>query len=210
MTFEKVKNRWFELTSYFFTDETADLLWQQLEALYSEPQRAYHNLEHITDCFNKLDEAADLVHNRLPLELAIFYHDVVYDPKASGGKNEQDSAIFADTALSRAGLPNSEIAVVQHLILDTQHRDISQSADGRLLVDIDLTILGADEDRFQRYEKEIRAEYSWVEEESYRAGRSAIMQGFLDREKIYQTGYFYEKYEATARKNLQGLIASLA
>ncbi|MFT5195466.1 MAG: putative metal-dependent HD superfamily phosphohydrolase [Cellvibrionaceae bacterium] len=201
-----VKKRWFELTSHFFTDEMADLLWGELEAWYSEPHRAYHNLEHIADCFAKLEPVTDLVHNRLPLELAIFYHDVIYDPKAKGGKNEQDSADFAAESLSRAGLPDSEIAPVYHFILDTQHQQVSPTADGRLLVDIDLTILGADEVRFWRYEAEIREEYKWVEEQAYRAGRRNIMQGFLEREKIYQTSYFYERYEEAARKNLSELI----
>lgn len=210
MQTSKLKDRWFELTSYFFTDETAALLWKQLEGWYSEPHRAYHNLEHITDCFAKLDAASDLVHNRLPLELAIFYHDVIYDPKAKGGQNEQDSADFAAEMLSRAGLPDSEVAIVYHLIIDTQHKEISKSADGRLLVDIDLTILGADQDRFQRYEREIREEYSWVEEQAYRAGRAAIMQSFLDRERLYQNDYFYERFELKARENLKELIKNLS
>ena len=205
-----VQNRWFELTSHLFTDETADILWDQLERLYGEPHRAYHNFEHIADCFQKLDAAADLIGNRLMLELAIFYHDVIYDPQAQKGKNEQDSADFAAETLARAGLPNSEIGIIYQLILDTQHQVVSKSADGRLLVDIDLTILGAELERFNRYEQEIRAEYSRVEEQAYRAGRAQLMQGFLNRERIYQTRYFFDRYEEKARQNLKRLIQHLS
>lgn len=204
-----VQNRWFELTSHFFTNETAELLWQQLEDWYSEPHRAYHNFDHIADCFANLDQVAELINKRLPLELAIFYHDVIYDPKAKKGENEQDSADFAAETLARAGLPNSEITPVYHLILDTQHKTISNTADGRLLVDIDLAILGSDEERFWRYDAAIRKEYKWIEEQAYRVGRATIMQGFLDRDQIYQTPYFYERYESAARQNLAKLIASL-
>ncbi|MEM8859104.1 MAG: N-methyl-D-aspartate receptor NMDAR2C subunit [Chloroflexota bacterium] len=202
-----LKNRWFDLTSHFLTDETAEIVWDLLDAHYSEAGRAYHNWNHISDCFVQLDQVSEQVNQRLHFELAIFYHDVIYIPRAAD--NEQASADFAAETLSRAGFPDSEIAIVSQLIMDTTHQQKPQSADGQLLVDIDLSILGAEPARFAQYDAQVREEYSWVEEQAYKIGRSRIMQSFLDRERIYYTAYFAENYEAQARINLRDLIERL-
>ncbi|MEM9773993.1 MAG: N-methyl-D-aspartate receptor NMDAR2C subunit [Chloroflexota bacterium] len=203
-----LKTRWFATTSHFLTDGTAEIVWNLLDDCYSESIRGYHNWNHIADCFIQFDEAAHLANNRTQLELALFYHDVIYDPKGSG--NEEASAEFAAETLSRAGFPDSEIAIVHQLILDTKHQVEPKSFDGRLLVDVDLSILGADPARFDQYETDIRQEYRWVELQAYRAGRAQIMQGFLIRPQIYFTDYFREKFEAQARDNLASLIAKLS
>ena len=203
-----LKTRWFALTDHFLTDETAEIVWNLLDDCYSEPIRGYHNWNHISECFRQFDEVTYLANNRMHMELAIFYHDVIYDPKGTG--NEEASAEFAAETLSRAGFPNSEIAIVNRLILDTKHQVEPKSSDGRLLVDVDLSILGAPPERFAQYENEIRAEYSWVELSAYKAGRANIMQGFLDRPQIYFTNFFREKYEAQARENLNALIQQLS
>lgn len=202
-----LRMRWFALTNHFLTTETAEFVWNLLDSCYSEPIRGYHNWNHIADCFAQLDAVAHLATNRLHLELAIFYHDVIYDPK--GNRNEEASAECAADTLSRAGLPNSEITLVEALILDTKHQANPKSADGRLLVDIDLSILGATAERFAQYEANIRQEYDWVALQAYKAGRGKVMQGFLDRPQIYFTHYFREKYEARARENLTKLVEKL-
>ncbi len=76
-------------------------------------------------------------------------------------------------------------------------------------MDIDLSILGRDEQTFEEYEKGVRMEYGWVHEDSFRKGRTEILNGFLERDSIYQTGYFREKYEEKARDNLRHSISLL-
>ena len=211
MPIHPLQTRWLALTSHFIPTDKAEALWQQLESHYTRPGRAYHNLQHISDCFAQFEMAKELAHQRLPLELAIFYHDVIYDPQEKVRfANEEKSATFAQNALQQAGIPASEIGRVVQLILDTRHDESPQTADGRLLVDIDLAILGADEARFWRYEEQIREEYSWVEETAYRTGRTTIMQGFLNRDQLYLTDFFKARLESQARKNLQSLIDKLA
>lgn len=211
MNTQALKNRWQELTSHFLPPEKLAEIWQKLEDQYAQPPgRAYHNLGHISDCFSQLDQVLDLANNRLPLELAIFFHDVVYDPQSKVPfENEEKSAQLAVELLTGAGFPPSECSIVANLILDTRHAEVAKSADGRLLVDIDLSILGRGSERFWAYEKQIREEYGWVEESAYRAGRANIMQGFLDRERLYQTAWFFDRYEEQARKNLTALIKSM-
>jgi predicted metal-dependent HD superfamily phosphohydrolase len=41
------------------------------------------------------------------------------------------------------------------------------------------------------------------------AGRSAVLQGFLNRPRIYGTRWFHDRYEAQARANLHRALTAL-
>ena len=81
--------------------------------------------------------------------------------------------------------------------------------DARLLVDIDLAILGAAPERFDEYEVQVRQEYAWVPGPLFRRKRREILQGFLDRPCIYTTEPFRTRFELQARSNLQRSVARL-
>ena len=77
-----------------------------------------------------------------------------------------------------------------------------------MMLDVDLAILGAAPGRFDEYERQIRAEYAHVPEAEFRAGRRKVLQGFVERERIYVTDAFHDALEARARANLQRSLAS--
>jgi predicted metal-dependent HD superfamily phosphohydrolase len=83
----------------------------------------------------------------------------------------------------------------------TRHDAVPVDADAQLLVDIDLSILGAERERFDEYERQIRAEYAFVPALIFNAKRRQILRSFLDRPRIYSTPAF-SVLEATARANL--------
>ena len=102
------------------------------------------------------------------------------------------------------------MAEVRDLVLATRHRsDPPPSADGAVVADVDLTILGEPPDRFDAYQAAIRREYSWVPSFVYRRRRARLLEGFLARERIYATDRFYERYEAAARRNLARALHDL-
>ena len=185
----------------------AQPVFQRLTQAYAEPQRAYHTLEHIRDCLGQFDGAAGLAERPLEVEAAVWLHDVVYDTHSSN--NEERSADWAGTALTNGGVPEAVVERVRELILATKHQGIPQDNDTRLLVDIDLSILGREVAAFERYEQQIRLEYSLVPEAAFRAGRAKILETFLGREFIYQSLLFRERYETPARENLARSIARL-
>jgi predicted metal-dependent HD superfamily phosphohydrolase len=63
--------------------------------------------------------------------------------------------------------------------------------------------------KFDEYERQIRSEYSWVPEDAFAKGRSAILSSILARARIYSTEFFYGKYEKSARENLARSISQL-
>ena len=178
--------------------------FDRLVAAYSEPHRHYHTLEHLGEMFR--------VVGRLPVadlpaaQLAVWYHDAVCDPKATD--NEQRSADWAESDLKAWGVPRW--AAVRALILATKHIATEPGTpDAAAFLDADLAILGAAEVRYQRYAADIRREYEWVPDDQYRAGRRAVLEGFLNRERIYRTAVMSEEGEESARRNLTAELAGL-
>lgn len=173
---------------------------QELIERYGERQRAYHTLQHIGECLDWFDALKDAASDALVLELAIWYHDVVYDPRLSG--NEEASANFSRIHLRGCILGHDKVEEVAALILWTTHAELPPPGDATLIVDIDLAILGAPADRFEEYETQVRQEYSWVPGFVYRKKRASVLRSFLERPRIYGTPRLHEALEARARANL--------
>jgi predicted metal-dependent HD superfamily phosphohydrolase len=177
-----------------------------LSRVYSEPHRRYHNQRHIADCLQEFDAARQLAKDSGAVELTLWFHDAVYDPKAPD--NEELSAALANRCLKEAGRDDLARTVAE-LILATKSHDARAGADAALVVDIDLSILGQDEARFAEYESQIRAEYNWVPQDIFNVKRAEILQKFLDRPRIYFTSRFAGRYEDSARRNLKLSIRKL-
>ena len=165
---------------------------------YSGPGRHYHDARHVLACLKQLDQYPGKIENTNAVELALWYHDAVYDPKAHD--NEGQSARFFRSEFQSFA---SGIEKVERLILATRHCAAEpESPDAALVVDIDLSILGADPDRYRIYAEEIRLEYAHVDETSYRSGRSGVLRGFLKEPAIYHTRHFRKLLEDQARTNI--------
>jgi predicted metal-dependent HD superfamily phosphohydrolase len=178
---------------------------------YGEPHRQYHTLEHIDWCLNVLDDA--ILSTEVPIkevgvvERALWYHDYVYIPKRHD--NEEKSAEQALRDMRRLGYTAVGCPErVADYILATKHL-AENKGDAQVVLDVDLSSLGASEEVFEEYSRGIRFEYNWVPEPEYRKGRAKILQSFLDRPHIYGNEYFRRKYEEQARRNLKKSVASL-
>lgn len=178
-----------------------------LIARYEEPHRRYHTVQHLDECFARLDDAGVLAEHLPEVELALWFHDAVYDTRRSD--NEAQSAALARAQGVGAGVAASVLARVDALILATRHDASPVSADARLLVDVDLAILGAPAARFDEYERQVRAEYAWVPGPIFRRKRREILEGFLSRPRLYATDAFHARFEDAARANLSRSIRAL-
>ncbi|ULH15266.1 phosphohydrolase [Deinococcus sp. KNUC1210] len=170
---------------------------------YMQPERAYHNLTHIQNMLSALETRRVLTS---ALALAVWGHDLIYDPQRHD--NEEQSADIFDDWLSTASTPSELRQEVRALILATRHTSPPSTRPEALLIDADLSILGAPALAFWQYERAIRQEYGFVAWPAYRTGRTAVLQGFLSRDRIYSTPEFAE-LEAGARVNLEAALARL-
>ncbi len=201
--------RWTHLWQDLSAAGPAEPVYADIMKRWSEPHRHYHNLQHLNECFAFLDEYKSQAQQPAVLEIALWFHDVIYDPKAHG-TNEQQSAELARSTLRAAHVSQSIIKQVHQLIMLTQHHPPGDTPDATLMCDIDLAILGQNRSRFQAYEQGIRAEYAWVPEADYKKGRSQFLKIFLQRPHVYTTPVFQTRFEETARQNLRASVERLS
>lgn len=148
----------------------------------------------------QLDAVRDQLEHPADAELAVWFHDAVYDPQRSD--NEEQSAALARHWLEQAEAPQEKIERITGIILDTRHKEAATSPDGALVADADLAILAAPADEYDAYERAIREEYSHLGDREFAKGRRQFVETFLRRSRIYQTAAFAH-LEPLARENLQ-------
>ncbi|HVZ45862.1 MAG TPA: N-methyl-D-aspartate receptor NMDAR2C subunit [Ramlibacter sp.] len=176
-------------------------LFEKLVAAYSERHRHYHTLQHLRECLVLLDESRALAARPHEVELALWFHDAVYDVHA--GDNEERSATWAEEAIG----PSAAGRRVHDMVIATKHTGAPvDDPDTRLLLDIDLAILGAPPQRFDESDAQIRSEYSYVPLAQFGKRRCTILGGFLGRPRLYATDAFHDRFESQARGNLARAI----
>ncbi len=180
-------------------------LFGQIVQAYGGPDRHYHDLRHIAECLRTFDDVRNGSEDPAALELALWWHDFVYDTRAQD--NEERSADFAARALADAGADAAVVANVRELILATRHDRAPHTPDQALIRDIDVAVLGSAPATFDVYEAAVRREYAWVPEAIFWSKRAEILRGFLARPHLYQTDHFRSRLEAQARANLERSIA---
>lgn len=178
-----------------------------LVSRYSEPHRKYHDLSHIQDCLAKFDQMRDLTENVVAVELAIWFHDIVYDPLSR--TNEEDSAETFRAVMAPYALSEVLCRTVCDLILSTRHVSAPETIDAAVLHDVDLSILGSESDAYLNYCRCIREEYSGYADDPYREGRAQFLRKMLGMEWIYCTAHGRDRYEPRARQNLVRELALL-
>ncbi len=185
-------------------------LYDEVMQAYTEKHRKYHNITHLVHCFKEFQNIKDQLQSPAAVMFAIWYHDFVYDTGAHN--NEEESAKIAQSALRSTSIFDDEfIYRVSRMIIDSKHTNayFPKDIDTHFFLDIDLSILGSDEETFDTYEKQIRLEYFWVDETIYRNGRRKVLESFIKGSSIYRTGYFKAKYEKQAIANLKRSLAKL-
>jgi predicted metal-dependent HD superfamily phosphohydrolase len=206
-TRDRLAQRWTRLVARVAPDAGeagADLAFHVVESLYAHPERHYHTLDHVAACLAHLDAFRRHAEDPDAVEYALFLHDAVYVPrrKDNEARSAAVAAMLADHLGARAGLADA----AARLIAATAHAhppDAASDPDAALIVDLDLSILAADAERYDDYAVAIRREHSYADDAAYRVGRCAFLRSMLSRSKVYGTAVVREKFESAARRNLK-------
>jgi predicted metal-dependent HD superfamily phosphohydrolase len=200
-----LQSQWHSLVQTLTSNQDlAEEMLAEITERYTVLGRHYHTLAHLVDLLRLFHEYRDLVQDQAAVQFAIWYHDFVYDPHQSD--YEALSADIASQRLHRLAVPDPIILKVKRLILATRHHTllpVREDLDCLLFLDCDLSILGADRERYAEYMQEIRQEYIKVPLSDYSEGRKAVLQRLLERETIYLTAEFQARFEEQARDNMQ-------
>lgn len=186
-------------------------LGQELLARWAEPLRRYHTTQHLAEVLGALD-AITAEHfaghsAERSLRLAAWFHDAVYEGRS--GEDEEASARLAEDRLDGL-VPAAEVEEVARLVrLTADHRPEDDDGRGAVLLDADLAVLGADEDRYLDYTRQVRAEYHRVPTEDFRLGRLAVLEHLAGLDPLYRTPPGARWWTATARHNMAAETAWL-
>ncbi|MBT2413756.1 hypothetical protein J7I94_24920 [Streptomyces sp. ISL-12] len=176
---------------------------------WSEPQRRYHTVEHLTAVLDHIDTLQEYADDPDVVRLAAWFHDAVYLPERS--ENEERSARLAERALPEAGVGPEVTAEVARLVrLTVTHDPAGDDRNGQVLCDADLAILAAPPSAYAAYTAAVRQEYHFVPDDAFRAGRAAVLRQLLDLPRLFRTPYGQGEWEATARYNLAGELEMLS
>ena len=191
--------------------------YERILAIYNGPDRYYHSLNHIKFCIDKLYEIFQrpLSHingiDRFAIIYSVIYHDLIYNSRSSD--NEEQSANEAIKSLCAISHKHeyyySMKDNIRGLIMATKHTGPPIGMWQKVICDIDLAGLGQPFEEFDRDTQLIRKEWLWANDMDFATHRAKILQGFLDKDYIYYTLPFREKYELQARENLTRSIAKL-
>ncbi|MER5650710.1 metal-dependent phosphohydrolase [Streptosporangium sp. NPDC002524] len=196
---EKLMARWRSLAGL-----GADPLGSELITRYDEPHRRYHTTAHLEAVLTHVDALAGHAEHPDLVRLAAWFHDAVYDPRR--GDNEERSAALAERALPELGLPAEAVATVARLVrLTVTHDPAPGDADGAVLSDADLAILGASPEVYARYAAAVREEYGFVPDDAFRAGRAAVLRSLLDLPVIFRVADLEEAARANIAAELERL-----
>ncbi|KAJ7589108.1 hypothetical protein C8J56DRAFT_937783 [Mycena floridula] len=186
---------------------------------YSEPHRHYHTLSHISYMLDGLDKKPlDVISDKNTVELAIWFHDCVYDPVKGAPWNERESGRqweeFATQSPCMEKYRESVSSLIEctisHKLPDT-FPETSNATDAAIFLDLDISILAASPNEYDSYSENIRKEYKHYPVEDYRAGRIKVMQSFLNRTSIFlgpvETGDTELRAQTNLTREIEGLWA---
>jgi predicted metal-dependent HD superfamily phosphohydrolase len=193
-------SRWRDAWKQLGVAPPDDKLFRELIAAYSEPRRKYHSLQHLGECLEHFDELREQAEFPPEIDLALWFHDAVYDVLRKD--NEARSAEWAKASVLAASGSESSAERIHALVMATRHDAAPSGIDAQILVDVDLWILGAPQQRFDEYERQVRDEYRHVPDFLFRPKRKALLEAFLKRPRIFNTERYFERYESRARSNI--------
>lgn len=155
---------------------------------------------YMLDTFEGLKEKFD---DPISAKLAIFFHDVVYDPAQKPPENEHASAMALKEKLGQH-IDEAVINKAMAIIEATASHKATSDRDTDLVLDIDMSVLGRDWEEYSKYAEDTMKEYVPVYgEEAYRQGRPELfLEPTIAAGNIFLTEEFRE-LEGPALSNMR-------
>ncbi len=167
------------------------------ELLVAWDRGGYHDQLHLAEVLDRLDllAGAGAGFDATTVALAAWFHDAVYD---GADDDEERSAQWAERALP----PAYADEVARLVRMTVHHRPADDDPAGCALSDADLGILAAPRERYDAYAAGVRADFSHVAEQDFRAGRAAVLDDLAATPSMFHTPQGRELWEDRARANL--------
>jgi predicted metal-dependent HD superfamily phosphohydrolase len=177
------------------------LVGENLLTRWSAPARRYHDTLHLDEVLDRLNGLPG--GRAVPVRLAAWFHDAVYEPTAAAGASEQASAALLEELGPECGFDLAVVAEAVRLVrLTAGHDAEATDVAGAALTDADLAILAAPPERYLDYAAGVRAEYAHVTDDAFASGRTAVLARLLRHDPLFVTAVGRARWEAAARSNM--------
>lgn len=146
-------------------------------SMCNESHRSYHNLDHLNDLINQINENKSTYSQKEyeKLIIASLFHDCVYDPMSS--ENEENSAdFFMECVIDKQ---NTDLLEVKQIILDTKTHESTTTLSEKFN-ELDMGIVKRDFESLLEWEKGIHQEYKSYGE-LYKEGRLKFLESLMDK-----------------------------
>ena len=149
--------------------------------MWNESHRHYHNLEHLSDLIEQINENyADKKINEKQkeiLSLVALFHDIIYEP--SRFDNEERSADFFINLCEDKASP--DILQIKMAILDTkEHKNSTLISE--MFNKYDMSVCEKNYEDLLKWEEGIKSEFvPHFGEEAYKLGRVSFLESLLDK-----------------------------
>lgn len=175
-----------------------------------EPWRFHHTVAHLEEKAQFLTENIDSLRSPRVVFGASVGHDNLYQPwlynaaLGTSAVNEKQSSRITKLLLSPY-FPSEEVdKMAAYIEATAEHPSDVNDSDLAHFLDSDMLVLGAEEERFERYEDDIFKEFTWlgtVDRRAYLMGRLAFFASIQPR-RVFCTEVAQDLHEAKAHKNI--------
>jgi len=178
-------------------------LWSDMTA----EGRRYHTPVHVLGAFGWTQRVGfDLTDAE---ELALWFHDAIYDAQAPPGQNEVASAKWMRWIVAKAGVPAAFARHAADAIAWTgYHLEEEVPREFQRVMDLDLAGLAAPTDVFRRQSEAVQAEMAHLSTEQFQRGTIDFFRKLLARKHLYRSRTL-ASLEPIARQNLEQEIERL-
>lgn len=202
---DDLEHRWRTLAG---TSPAAGQAGAELLRRWREPHRHYHDTTHLAAVLHAVDVLAPEARDLTAVRFAAWFHDAVYEGRP--GADEEASAELAREMLARLELPADTVDEVVRLVLLTRTHDPAPGdADGAVLCDADLSVLGGSPEQYAAYTAAVRQDYAHVGDADFATGRIAVLERLLTADPLFRTRTGGRAWATRARHNMQAELSEL-
>lgn len=186
--------------------DLSPFLREDIHQAYSQPDRTYHNIQHLNDMLRWIPQ--EEFEFKKELVQAVVFHDYVYEKFKPTGYNESQSLVRAALAVL-LNQTKMRYEIVVEAINATAYHDRDQlflSPTTKLLLDLDLQSFAQPRDEFLKSSHNVLLEFDPKAGLLVREGNRKFLETLLKRKKLY---YVKTEWEEPARENLAWRIENM-
>ncbi len=157
--------------------------------------------------FDNVKEVIGSINNYEVFMMVLFYHDFIQ--LKNNDENVDNSIKCVKFIFDISTFTKNDFSLCKEMMLATKFHEKHSNSDVNYFIDVDLVILGESEETYNEYVENIRSEYSYLNDETFNKNRKKFLEKMLNREHIFHTIYFRDKYETNVRVNIINKINNI-